>query len=230
MHAKTFIQCLRSLLTVVAVSLAAVGSVYAEQGGGERRASGGQAHERFDSRYGHNQSYPVRGFETARLPPSAYVAQRGGRPYYFDRGAWYRPYRGNYSVVRPPFGLILPILPAFYTTVWFRGIPYFYADETYYLWDPAARGYVVTAPPQDPAAGVTTAPAVDQPIVYPKNGQTEAQQATDRYECHNWARQQSGFDPTEVQGGVDAQQVAARRSQYQRAEQACLESRGYTVR
>jgi hypothetical protein len=66
--------------------------------------------------------------------------------------------------------------------------------------------------------------------VYPKNGQTDQQQATDRYECHSWAREQTGFDPTQPLGGVDQGQVDAARAQYQRAEGACLEGRGYTVR
>jgi len=33
-------------------------------------------------------------------------------------------------------------------------------------------------------------------FVYPAKGQTQAQQDQDRYECHVWSVQQSGFDPT----------------------------------
>src|ERR1700680_3956097 len=33
-------------------------------------------------------------------------------------------------------------------------------------------------------------------FVYPAKGQTQAQQDQDRYECHVWAVQQTGFDPT----------------------------------
>ncbi len=32
--------------------------------------------------------------------------------------------------------------------------------------------------------------------VYPKEGQDKAQQDKDSYECHSWAVQQTGFDPT----------------------------------
>ena len=32
---------------------------------------------------------------------------------------------------------------------------------------------------------------------YPVRGQTEDQQSRDRYDCHLWAVQQSGFDPTQ---------------------------------
>ena len=33
-------------------------------------------------------------------------------------------------------------------------------------------------------------------MVYPARGQTPDQQSKDRYECHTWAVQQSGFDPS----------------------------------
>jgi hypothetical protein len=35
-----------------------------------------------------------------------------------------------------------------------------------------------------------------QMFVYPQRGQTPEQQQRDRFECHQWAVQQSGFDPT----------------------------------
>jgi hypothetical protein len=36
-----------------------------------------------------------------------------------------------------------------------------------------------------------------QPVIYPAKGQSAKQQDQDRYECHTWARGQSGFDPTQ---------------------------------
>lgn len=36
-------------------------------------------------------------------------------------------------------------------------------------------------------------------IAYPAQGQTADQQKRDRYECHQWAVEQSGFDPTQQQ-------------------------------
>ena len=41
----------------------------------------------------------------------------------------------------------------------------------------------------------TTALAQSQLDVYPQQGQSDEQQSKDRFECHNWAVQQSGFDP-----------------------------------
>lgn len=38
-----------------------------------------------------------------------------------------------------------------------------------------------------------------QMFIYPDRGQTPEQQSRDRYECHVWAVQQTGFDPTAPQ-------------------------------
>jgi hypothetical protein len=43
------------------------------------------------------------------------------------------------------------------------------------------------------ALGALAAP----PFAYPPDGRTDAQQRQDRYECHEWAVQQSHFDPTQ---------------------------------
>jgi hypothetical protein len=64
-------------------------------------------------------------------------------------------------------------------------------------------------------------------IAPPKNGQSEAQQAKDKYECHHWATTQSGFDPTQ---GAPAAGTASKRTDYMRAQEACLDGRGYSVR
>jgi hypothetical protein len=65
-------------------------------------------------------------------------------------------------------------------------------------------------------AGAPPAAAQGQVFMYPKNGQSEAQQAADRRECEQWATQQAGS--------------AANASDYQRAFAACAEARGYTVK
>ncbi|WP_157271607.1 hypothetical protein [Azohydromonas aeria] len=36
------------------------------------------------------------------------------------------------------------------------------------------------------------------PVIYPAKGQSARQQDTDRYECHDWSRQQSGYDPSQA--------------------------------
>lgn len=58
----------------------------------------------------------------------------------------------------------------------------------------AAVPFVVHAQAQPSVPLQTAAPAV----IYPARGQSERQQDQDRYECHAWARGQSGgYDPTQ---------------------------------
>ena len=38
-----------------------------------------------------------------------------------------------------------------------------------------------------------------QPFIYPSQGQSPEQQQKDQYECHNWAVQQTGFNPMMAQ-------------------------------
>lgn len=53
----------------------------------------------------------------------------------------------------------------------------------------------VTPPPR--VVAVAPPPAAPQKIfVYPSNGQTAEQTDRDRYECHIWAVQQTGVDPS----------------------------------
>lgn len=42
----------------------------------------------------------------------------------------------------------------------------------------------------------TTSASGQSLIVYPARGQNQAQQDRDRYDCHSWAVQQTGVDPT----------------------------------
>jgi uncharacterized protein DUF6515 len=186
-----------------------------------------------DNRYNHNRYYPPRGYAVSGLPRGYVTVNFRGGPYYYHQGVWYRGGGHRFVVVRPAVGLYVPFLPPFYTTVWFGGAPYYYADDVYYAWRPSVRQYVVVDPPGGAQAGTTTAPAGTQSsdlFIYPKNGQNEEQQGKDKYECHSWASNQSGFDPTQPLGGVAENEAAAKRADYQRAMQACLEARGYSVK
>jgi hypothetical protein len=183
----------------------------------------------FDDRHGHDRYYPPRGAFVPALPDGYRHYRHDGRSYFFHGGVWYEPRGPRFVVVRPPVGLVISVLPSFYTTLWFGGVPYYYADDVYYLWRPDMHGYVVVDPPADEDQA-PPASARDDLFIYPKNGQSPDQQAADRYECHAWARGQTGFDPTEDRGGVPAGETGARRSDYLRAMTACLEARGYSVR
>jgi hypothetical protein len=188
--------------------------------------------EHVDVRFGHNHSYVDRGAIVGSLPRAALVVRRGPDRFWFDGGVWYRPEGRRFVVVAPPIGAFVPVLPSFYTTLRLGGVTFYYANDAYYVWRGADRGYeVVEAPADADAAEVTaTAGGADKMFIYPKNGQTSEQQAKDRYECHRWGADQTGFDPTLNGGGVPAGQTAAKSADYQRAMSACLEARGYTVR
>jgi hypothetical protein len=178
-----------------------------------------------DSRYNHGRFYPPMGTSIRALPEGYRPYFHGGGRFYFAGGVWYAPGPAGFVVVRPPFGLVVSVLPPYYSTVWIGGIPYYYANNVYYTWQPDQNGYVVAEPPGDPNAPAQPPPPGSQEdlIIYPKNGQSSEQQAADRYECHRWAKSQTGFDPTVAGSGGD-------RNNYNRAMSACLQARGYEVK
>ncbi|HWX80166.1 MAG TPA: DUF6515 family protein [Steroidobacteraceae bacterium] len=179
-----------------------------------------------DSRYNHGRYYPPVGTVRPALPPEYHPYFHHGSPYYFSGGIWYAPRGPGFVVVGPPVGIIISTLPPYYSTVWIGGVPYYYADSVYYTWQPQENGYAVVDPPGD-ADAPSPPPNTGQMdlIIYPKNGQSKEQQAADQYECHNWAKGQTGFDPTQPGGGNSD----VNRSNYNRAMSACLQARGYQV-
>ena len=195
-------------------------------------------HEHHDVRHGHDHYYPERGFTIAAVPRGAHAVVWGGEHYWFHEGVWYRPHAHGFVVIAPPFGVVVPVLPAFATLVVIGGLQYYYANEAYYRYLPQQGGYAVVAPPEaaadpPPAARdyhAAAPPASDNVFIYPRGGQSAEQQARDRYECHRWAADQTGFDPTRPAGGVAPEVEAAKRADYLRAQQACLEAHNYTVR
>ena len=156
-----------------------------------------------DSRYNHGRYYPPMGTVRPFLPEGYRPYYRGGSRYYFSGGIWYAPRGPGFVVVAPPPGLVISVLPPYYSTVWFGGVPYYYADNVYYSWQPDQNGYAVVDPPPD--ADAPSSPPDSSPqgglMIYPKNGQSKEQQAADQFECHNWAKGQTGFDPTQPGGG-----------------------------
>ena len=181
-----------------------------------------------DKRYNHNRHYPKQGLLVKELPRGSRFSPYRRHKYYYNDGAWYRPSRGGFSVIMPPIGLVVPLLPPFHTTIWVGGMPYYYADGVYYLWRSEDRVYVVSEPP--PETEVVEQSAIpEQLFIYPKAGQSAEQQATDRYECHRWSVEQTGFDPSQPGGNVQEEQHQGKRLEYQRAMKACLEARNYSV-
>jgi hypothetical protein len=214
-------------------------------GGGHSSGGGGGGHSSGGGGGGHaNYAVGARG----SYGGAHYASGYGGGGYYGHggyngHGGFYgRGFYGGYGHggfwhggccfgPRFGFGWFLPVLPAFYATYWWGGIPYYYANDAYYTWSPDYNGYVATDPPAGPAdndsqppPGSAQAPASGQTYNYPKNGQTDEQQASDRYQCHQWAVSQSGYDPTRNGAAIAGQ------DDYHRALTACMEGRGYSVR
>jgi hypothetical protein len=125
-------------------------------------------------------------------------------------------------------GLYFAALPLYYDTLWANGVPYYYSDGNYFAWNARVGQYQTVNPPVElQRQAATQSP---EPIAYPKNGQTDAQQATDKAACRNWGAAQSGFDPIQAAAARGpATKPTANRSDYMRAQAACLRGRGYSV-
>ncbi len=69
---------------------------------------------------------------------------------------------------------------------------------------PLAAAILLTAcvtPP--PRTVVVATPPPQRVFVYPANGQTPEQTERDRYECHMWAVEQTGVDPSRANAGYE---------------------------
>lgn len=190
-------------------------------GGGPREVHGRMV---FDNRFHHDRYYPAPGFVAPALPRSSVSIVFGSDRFFFDSGVWYRPYGPRWRVVVPPVGIVVPVLPPAYVSLRVGGLPYYYANGIYYTTVIGGPGYVVVAPPPNaepaPAAPVLVQPAPlpprPEPIIYPRNGQGQAQLEADRQECNRWATTQ----PAAMQDS----------SVFNRAVEACMDGRGYTMR
>jgi len=199
-----------------------------------------------DSRHQHGRSYPARGQYVEALPSGHRVVVFGKSRYYFFDGVWYLPKGRRFLIVAPPVGLAVSFLPPYYATIMVGGVPYYYANEAYYT--AGAGGYMVVAPPTGEVIPVPPPPAQppqgprppgppssgqmsgEQLFIYPRQGQSEKKQADDRYECHRWAGEQTGYDPTRSPAGMPEAQRAQKYADYKRAMGACLDARGYSIK
>ena len=213
------------LVSVAAAALLTAGAASAQDNHGHPSSSGHAApahssHEsvalHYDTRYHHDHYYPRVGF-VGVLPGGAVSVGWHGGSYYYHGGVWWRPYGPRFVVVAPPFGIVVPLLPPAYTTLWIGGAPYYYANGAYYAPAPGEGYRVVEPPPGAEAAQPAPAPKpMPDPIVYPRNNQNAQQTEADRQECNRWAT-------TQPNAMADA-------SVFQRAVAACMDGRGYTVR
>lgn len=136
---------------------------------------------------------------------------RGGHRYHGGHGGWWVPWAilGGAAVLAPLF------------------------YEPYYSRDyPLPPAVIPEPPPSHVPPAPSVAPSPNQRVfVYPRQGQSEEQQATDRYECHSWAVGQTGYDPTQsATGDLPEDQRKQMHADYNRAQGACLDGRGYTTK
>ena len=219
----------------LALLLASGGAAYAQHGGG----GGGGSH--FSGGGGGGGFHGGGGGFHGGV--SHYGVARGGYGYRGGyggyRGGYYGGWRGGYGgwgyggwgYGALGYGLFFGALPYAYSTYWWGGIPYYYADNNYYQWDAGSNAYETVAPPpqveaqatqanqgsapmQGSAQGAPGAPGGQSELfAYPRTNQSAQQQAKDRTECGEWATKQ-----------------AQNHQDHMRAESACLEGRGYSVR
>jgi hypothetical protein len=207
-----------------------------------------------DTRHGHDHRYPDRGAVVRDLPRGTVTVNYAGVAYRYHDGVWFEPRGPAFLVVAPPIGLIVPTLPTFATRLSAAGESYLYANDIYYRSRPELGGYeVVNAPEAMPAPlsapGPDTAEAaivhpLPSPVASPASTATVLaptaparrirtsdpdREARDRYECHRFAVAETGYDPLRAGGPVTAAS-ANRASDYQRAQAACLEALGYSLR
>jgi hypothetical protein len=153
-------QINKSMKIFALAALLLASTAHAQRGGRERE------HERerfrtdhwvYDNRFHHDHYYPVPGYRIAALPPGHVEVRFRGEPFWFHSGVWYHRVGPSFVVFRPPFGVIVPILPPAYSTVYVGAVPYYYANDVYYVQRP--DGYeVVDAPPSAPAAAAAPQP------------------------------------------------------------------------
>ena len=131
-------------------------------GGGGAGEQGTATHQHLDSAFSHDRYYYDRGYALHKPPRGGIPDLVGpdGQHYYFQggnwfcwRGDWYRWWGGAWIVVDAPIGMLLPALPPHCTTLRWSGTPYYYANETYYVWNPQRNGYQVVPSPAPRQAG-----------------------------------------------------------------------------
>jgi len=147
------------------IALLAAAPLFAHADGRERDREREHEHERyrtphvqFDDRFHHDHYYPRVGYGVAVLPTgNIALSYRGGGRYFFHAGVWYAPGPAGYIVTRPPVGIVVPVLPPAYSTVYVAGAPYYYANDVYYTQAPG--GYAVAQPPANAQIAEAPPPA-----------------------------------------------------------------------
>lgn len=192
-------------LAVAAVAsllmLGGTGSVALARGGGHGGGGG------FHGGGFHGGGFNGGGFHGGGFRGGGFAGRgfHGGYGYRGYRGYGYGGFAGyGYGWGFDPWwgiglGFYVPELPWYYSTFWWDGVPYYYGDDDYYIWDADQGQYEQVQPPSQVVQQAEDSPPSEAPtqlFAYPKNGQSAQRQALDRSECSLWASGQTGFYPT----------------------------------
>jgi hypothetical protein len=145
------------------------------------------------------------------------------------RGHWAVDLDIGWPIGLLAYGMATTVLPVGAVSVSYGGGRYWHHHGVWYR--PWGARWVIVAPPvgimvpvesatlTPEAAAPLALPAVmarPDPVIYPRNGQSAQQTETDRQECNRWATTQ----PVAL---ADAMV-------FQRAVEACMDGRGYTLK
>ncbi len=185
-----------------------------------------QAFQNYRRRGHHSRRHYSVGHKLRRLPRNHSRFSWNNYSYFYGNGYFYRPSSYGYVVVGAPLGFRLSVLPLGYATFYLASDRYHYVNDTYYRWYSDTNDYEVVDEPNGAADALyrVSEIAAASLYIYPTQGQTEEQRDQDRFECHLWAVDESGFDPSYS----DADKAGY--ENYRRAMTACLEGRGYSVK
>jgi hypothetical protein len=180
-----------------------------------------------------------------------------GHPVHWGGGYWGgRYWPGVYYGAG--FAWFLPSIPLYCATFWWLGIPYYYYNDVYYTWSPAASGYVATDPPpmvSEAAPAATDVAAVgdgsepppgaaaaadgpagqEQPIAPGRFALSQPagggfQDHVFAYPANGQSDQQQQQDRAACDQWAAAQAGSAGGEDFHRAVIACFEGRGYSAR
>jgi uncharacterized protein DUF6515 len=185
---------------------------------------------------------PPIGIVVPTLPTFSTILTQGGETYLYANDTYYRPRPDldGYEVVNEPaeglpqagpdalVGGQLPGATAATPAASKSATPSAVTDTG--TTKSTAAASVPATPPTGPPASSSGPPNGPKVLYYPANGQTPDQQARDRDECYRFAVAQSGFDPTRPAGAASAASSDVPQSDYERAQSACFEARGYARR
>ncbi|MGJ8688002.1 MAG: DUF6515 family protein [Gammaproteobacteria bacterium] len=172
------------------------------------------------------KTFDRRGAIVRTLPRQHSVISVRNRDYFYSSGSFYERRGRDYVVIGAPIGARVSSLPVGFVSFGIGNRRYYHVNATYYLWNDRTRDYVVVEAPEGSPNVMNETATVENfdVFVYPMAGQTEEQRDQDRYECHVWAKGQTGFDPSA--SGQDTNMSM----DYKRAISACLEGREYSVK